>query len=88
MAFLKRALVLLTAVFALLGASNATQVMHRPANASAPLRKFKIEENAHINVVEKRATGKVQIGPSCFVALLSVTLTLLPAYFTNWGIYA
>ncbi|KAJ7267504.1 glycoside hydrolase superfamily [Mycena rebaudengoi] len=61
MAFLKRALVLLTAVFALLGASNATQVMHRPANASAPLRKFKIEENAHINVVEKRATGKVQI---------------------------
>ncbi|KAJ7273811.1 glycoside hydrolase superfamily [Mycena rebaudengoi] len=59
MAFLKRALVLLTAVFTLLDASNATQIMHRPVNAS---RNFKIEENARrINVVDKRATGKVQI---------------------------
>ncbi|KAJ7182618.1 glycoside hydrolase superfamily [Mycena crocata] len=70
-ASLKRVLIFLAACTAL-NVATATQVMHRPSNASlsTPERKFKLEAHPTVHVVQKRATGKVQIG-----------------YFTSWGIY-
>ncbi|KAK7052395.1 glycoside hydrolase superfamily [Favolaschia claudopus] len=75
--WLKRALISLTAL-AMFTVVHATPAMHRPANVSAPLRKFKMEENPIVHQIhrrssdlEKRANGKVSM-----------------AYFTNWGIYA
>ncbi|KAJ7489453.1 glycosyl hydrolases family 18-domain-containing protein [Mycena latifolia] len=58
--FLKRVLIFL-AGFAVLNLGNATQVMHRPANVSAPLREFKLEEMPIVHVIEKRATAKVSM---------------------------
>ncbi|KAJ7489454.1 glycoside hydrolase superfamily [Mycena latifolia] len=57
---LKRVLICL-AGFAILNVGNATQVMHRPANVSAPLREFKLEEKPIVHVVQKRATAKVSM---------------------------
>ncbi|KAJ6600774.1 glycosyl hydrolases family 18-domain-containing protein [Mycena sp. CBHHK59/15] len=58
----QRALVSLACAFAILNVIDATPVMQRPANVSAPLRKFKIAEKPDMRVVQKRATSKVQVG--------------------------
>ncbi|KAJ7103739.1 glycoside hydrolase superfamily [Mycena epipterygia] len=58
---LKRVFAFLTA-FAILNVGNATQVMHRPANVSAPLPNVKVQEKPIAHVVQKRATSKVSIG--------------------------
>ncbi|KAL0958869.1 hypothetical protein HGRIS_014185 [Hohenbuehelia grisea] len=47
-------------VVAVLGV-QATQVMHRPENYTAPLRTFKMEKNPETKIIQKRATGKVQV---------------------------
>ncbi|KAJ6567739.1 glycosyl hydrolases family 18-domain-containing protein [Mycena vulgaris] len=57
---LKRVLLFLTA-FAILNVGNATQIMARPANVSAPLHKFKLEEKPIVHTMEKRATAKVSM---------------------------
>jgi hypothetical protein len=58
---LKRVLIFL-AGFAILNVGNATQVMQRPANVSAPLHKFKLQEKPIVHSIHRRATSKVSMG--------------------------
>ncbi|KAJ7705307.1 glycoside hydrolase superfamily [Mycena rosella] len=58
---LKRVLSFLVGL-AILNVGNATQIMHRPANVTAPLREFKMQEKPIVHVIEKRAAAKVSVG--------------------------